>query len=98
MDRYYESTVASELELGEMPVKDLQLTAVTSLFIASKNIDVEPISLNTCAKTLCFNKYPKHQFLKKERDIRLSISYEIEAPTILEFLMFYMRLVKFHVQ
>lgn len=53
------------------------------------------MSLNTCAKTLCFNKYPKNAFLRKERDLRLATKYEIEAPTVLEILMFYMRLVKY---
>ena len=53
MDRFYEA------QEEEMPTKDLQLTAVTSLFIASKNTDVDPIDLQTCCKTLCFNKYSK---------------------------------------
>lgn len=89
MDRYY------EVQQVSLPLRDLQLTAVTSLFTASKNIDIEPLTLNTCAKTLCFNKYPKHAFLRKERDLRLATKYEIEAPTVLEILMFYIRLVKY---
>lgn len=53
MDRFYNDQVVS------LPSKDLQLTAVTSLFIASKNLEVDPLSLSTCAKTLCFNKYAR---------------------------------------
>ena len=53
MDRFYDKAKES------LPVKDLQLTAVTSLFIASKNLEVDPLDLNTCCKTLCFNKYSK---------------------------------------
>jgi len=53
MDRYYDKQIQS------LPTKDLQLTAVTSLFIASKNLEVDPLDLQTCAKTLCFNKYSK---------------------------------------
>lgn len=39
MDRFYEA------QEDDLPTKDLQLTAVTSLFIASKNTDVDPIDL-----------------------------------------------------
>lgn len=60
MDRYYDSVSDS------LPAKDLQLTAVTSLFIASKNLEVDPLDLKTCATTLCFNKYSKTMFLQKE--------------------------------
>jgi hypothetical protein len=57
MDRFYDR------QQSNMPTKDLQLTAVTSLFIASKNLEVDPLDLQTCCKTLCFNKYSKAQFL-----------------------------------
>ena len=51
MDRYY-------AKIGEdLPTKDLQLTAVTALFIYSKNLEIDPLDLKTCSKTLCFNKY-----------------------------------------
>ena len=39
MDRFYEA------QTQDFPTKDLQLTAVTALFIASKSIDVEPLDL-----------------------------------------------------
>jgi len=47
---------------------------------------------------LCFNKYAKGQFLKKEAEIRKATNYENEAPTVLDFVMFYLRMVKYHVQ
>lgn len=39
MDRFYEASDE------DFPTKDLQLTAVTCLFIASKNLEVEPLDL-----------------------------------------------------
>jgi hypothetical protein len=51
MDRFYTHTNKN------LPQNDLQLTAVTSLFIASKNLEVDPLDLQTCVKTLCFKKY-----------------------------------------
>ena len=88
MDRFYNKQTES------MSTKDLQLTAVTALFIASKNLEVDPLDLQTCLKTLCFNKYSRKQFLKKEEGIRRATSYENEAPTVLDFLMFYLRSAK----
>jgi hypothetical protein len=53
MDRFYSTSNEQH------PVKDLQLTAVTALFLASKNLEVDPLDLSTCVKTLCFNKYSR---------------------------------------
>lgn len=53
MDRFYDQTKETHQS------KDLQLTAVTALFLASKNLEVDPLDLATCVKTLCFNKYAK---------------------------------------
>jgi len=36
--------------------------------------------------------------LKKEADIRRATLYENEAPTVLDFVMFYLRMVKYQVQ
>jgi len=88
MDRFYDSQTTS------MPTKDLQLTAVTSLFIASKNLEVDPLDLKTCCKVLCFNKYGKNQFLQKEQDIRRATRYENEAPSVLDYIMLFIRLLK----
>lgn len=92
MDRFYESQTVV------LPQNDLQLTAVTALFVASKNLEVDPLDLKTCCTTLCFNKFTKGQFLKKESDIRKAVYYENEAPTVLDFLMLYLRLIKLSVQ
>jgi hypothetical protein len=53
MDRFYES------QITQLPQSDLQLTAVTALFVASKNLEVDPLDLKTCCVTLCFNKFAK---------------------------------------
>lgn len=92
MDRFYDKQDSS------LPTKDLQLTAVTSLFVASKNLEVDPLDLQTCAKTLCFSKYAKTLFLRKELEIRKATGYENESPTILDFIMYYLRMIKFHAQ
>lgn len=88
MDRFYQAQNTS------LPSQDLQLTAVTSLFIASKNLEVDPLDLKTCVQTLCFNKYSKKHFLEKESAIRTACEYENEAPCTLDFILLYSRLIK----
>ena len=70
------------------------MTAVTALFIASKNLEVDPIDLKLCVSTLGFNKYSKTQFTDKEAAIRQACNYENEAPSSLDFIMIYLRLLK----
>lgn len=53
------------------------------------------MSMTTCAKTLCYKKYSKQQFLRKEAEIRSVIKYENEVPTVLEFLMLYIKMTKY---
>ena len=52
MDRFYDG-----IHPAQLPTSDLQLTAVTCLFVASKNLEVDPLDLQTCISTLCFKKY-----------------------------------------
>ena len=92
MDRFYEE------QRTTLPSRDLQLTAVTSLFIASKNLEVDPLDLKTCVATLCFNKYSKSHFLTKETAIRRACQYENEAPCTLDFILLYARLIKLQIQ
>lgn len=92
MDRFYDQTKETHQS------KDLQLTAVTALFLASKNLEVDPLDLATCVKTLCFNKYAKQQFLMKEAAIQRLTQFENESPSSLDFLMFYIRMIKQRVQ
>ena len=53
MDQYYSNLTSDK------PSKDLQLTAVTAFFIQNKNLEVDPIDLHLCYKTLCYNKYTR---------------------------------------
>lgn len=71
---------------------------MTALFIASKNLEVDPLDLKTCVQTLCFNKYSKKQFLDKEQAIRAGCEYENEAPCTLDFILLYMRLTRLQIQ
>ena len=67
---------------------------MTSLFIASKNLEVDPLELRVCVQTMCFNKYAKSAFVEKEAQIRQACDYENESPSTLDFINLYLRLLK----
>lgn len=52
MDRYFSSLNYS------VPSSDLKLTAVTSLFISSKFLEVSPLELKFCVEIICNNIFP----------------------------------------
>ena len=54
--------------------------------------------MKTCVTTLCFNKYSKTHFIEKEAQIRKACVYENEAPSSLDFIMVYGRLLKLQLQ
>ena len=62
----------------------------TGFFLASKNTEVQPISLNDMTRVLLAeDNIDNKQILNKEHAIRMSINYENEVATMFEFIMFY---------
>jgi len=70
------------------------MTAFTSLFLSSKNTEVEPLSMGDVCKHLLDDKFSKEQILAKENAIRKSIEYENEVATLFEFVMYYIKIWK----
>ena len=87
LDRYYQ-------HYPNMPVYDLQLTAVTCFFIAAKNILIEPITLQNAIEHMCYNKFTEQQFLNKEHEIRGSTDYKNESANYLDFLALFMKIIR----
>jgi hypothetical protein len=46
-------------------------------------------------KRLCYNKYSKANFLKKEKEIRQTIKYENESPIVIDFCIMYIKMIKY---
>lgn len=70
------------------------LTAFVSLFIASKNQEVEPLSLRDIRSHFMHNQFSKKDILKKEKDIRKSCLYVNEVPTMFDFIMIFLKMWK----
>ena len=65
----------------EMPKKDLQLTAVTCILIASKLLETVSLKLDFCMDVLGHKKYNQEQILLKENEILELCRWELNKPT-----------------
>ena len=89
LDRYYD-----QKHLTVKPSSDCVLTGYTTLFIASKNSEVEPLSLSDVKNHFLQKNYQRSQILQKELDIRQATHYENEVSTLFDFVMLYMKIWK----
>lgn len=89
LDRYYD-----QKSLTVKPSSDCLLTGYTTLFIASKNSEVEPLSLSDIKNHFLQKNYERSQILQKELDIRQATNYENEVSTLFDFVMLYMKIWK----
>lgn len=67
------------------------ITAYTSLFIASKNQEVEPLSINDIAQHFLMNEFANKKILKKEYLIRKALNYQNEISTLFDFILYYIK-------
>ena len=74
---------------------DLIMSGYTGLFLASKNFEVEPFSINDLTKYLLkeFNMNTQ-QILEKEFQLRKTVDYQNEVATLFDFIMFYSKMWK----
>ena len=67
----------------------------TSFFLASKNFEVSPISLNDLTKVLLRGQnITKNNIVSNEFEIRKAVDYSNEVSTLFEFVMFYIKIWK----
>ena len=88
-DRYY--NLSTEKVKG---VQDLLLTAHVSLFVASKNSEVEPLSLRDIRDHFLEGNFTRADIIKREKQIRSHISYENEVSYLFDFTMLYAKVWK----
>ena len=84
MDRYFKR--CSE----EKQVSELHLVGVTSMFLASKYEDIQPLKMKTVYEKIGHKKLDIAEIKKLELDMMKSIDYKIHAPTVLDFLKVYL--------
>jgi len=80
MDRYFKNS----REILKIP--DLHIIGVTSMFVASKYEDVVPLRIKTIDEKIAQKKLNIEDIRYRELLILKELNYEIEAPTVLDFL------------
>lgn len=87
LDRYLKGQQSSQ------EVADLHLMGVTSMFIASKYEDIQPLKMKMVFEKIAHKKLAVEKIKDMELKILSTIDYKIQAPTVLEFLKVYLKYV-----
>lgn len=93
MDRFF---ATSDYQCKNLA--DCCLTSYSSLFIASKNSEVEPLSLRDIRDHFLNGHYDRPAIVKREYLIRQCVKYENEVPYLFDFVMLFMKLWKMSCQ
>lgn len=72
--------------------------AYTSLFMASKNQEVEPLTIKDLRDYFLKKTCSRREILEMEQAIRSATAYENEVPTLFEYLMLFSKLWKMDCQ
>lgn len=89
MDKFYAHSKTN------MPLQDLQLTAVTCFFMSAKNIMINPFNLQTVLESMCYHKFTHSQLIEKESAIRQSCDYVAESTSMIDFTQLYIKMIKY---
>jgi len=79
MDRYLKRS-------SKKQVTELHLVGVTSMFIASKYEDIQPLRMRTVFEKIAHKKLSIQAILECEAQILNTLDYFLQAPTVCEFI------------
>eukprot|EP00826_Nyctotherus_ovalis_P061873 TRINITY_DN8853_c0_g3_i1.p1 TRINITY_DN8853_c0_g3~~TRINITY_DN8853_c0_g3_i1.p1 ORF type:complete len:396 (-),score=95.83 TRINITY_DN8853_c0_g3_i1:129-1316(-) len=82
MDRYLKASSRKE-------ASELHLIGVTSMFLASKYEDIQPLRMSTVYEKIGHKKLEKASILECESDILKKLDYFLQAPTVCQFIKKY---------
>ncbi|CAG9314028.1 unnamed protein product [Blepharisma stoltei] len=80
MDRYF------KLLKRTVGIEELHVIGAASIYIASKFQDIVPLTMNTLYSKVVHCILPTSYIKKVERDILHTLNYQLDFPTVLEFL------------
>lgn len=67
-------------------MNDLHPSGITSFFMASKMMDLNPVRLELIIENIAHNKLTKDDIKNRELEIITALNFEIESPNILYML------------
>lgn len=74
---------------GRIPVKDLHLSGVAAMFIASKYEDIYPLKLSIIYEKIAHKKLAVSEIKDREHTLISTLDFHLRKPTILDFLLTY---------
>lgn len=74
--------------------QSVYLTGVTCMYIASSLEDYYPLKLSIISKNISHNAFSPQEIIKKEIEICKIVEYNLISPLILEFIEFYIEILK----
>lgn len=83
MDRYLEAS-NNKLKLDE-----LHEIGIVSMFIASKYIEVEPLTIDLMIAKVAHNKISEKAIIKREQKILCALKFKLAKPTVHDFIESY---------
>ena len=92
MDRYLEYSSKTFNSLNFTP--ECTLIAFTSMFVASKNSEVEPLGIRDIKNVFLNRQYKVEEILEKELMIRKATKYENEVTTLFDYVMLLIKIWK----
>jgi len=85
LDRYFKNKTDTR------EISDLHIIGVTTMFIASKYEDIYPLKMKMVFEKIAHRKLAIEDIKGLELDILKAINYKIPAPTVLDFLRYYLQ-------
>jgi Cyclin, N-terminal domain len=77
------------------PKQELQLTAISSIFMASKLVQINHVNLQFCYSNIGHQKFTLNQINDRETGIMKTVEWEVtSSPTVYEVFEFLMMLVR----
>ena len=72
-------------------INDLHIIGVTSIFIASKYEDIRPLKMKVVFEKCAHKKLSIDAIKSQELDILKAINFDMNIPTVLDFLRYYLQ-------
>ena len=70
------------------------LAAYTSLFLSSKNSEVDPLNIKDVRDYFLNKIFSREKIIEMEKQVRLAASHENEVPSLFDNVMMFMKVLK----
>lgn len=87
MDRYFETSKES------LKLNDLHEIGIVAMFIASKYLEVEPLTLDLMYEKIAHRKISEEAILNREKKILCALKFKLGIPNVFNFIESYVEVL-----